>query len=371
MIKFRDILCEMELDKSGTWMDALEHSGCPAVVAYKDGKIGDLPTLLNSVVVVKSMLSVDKSAAIYRSIDIADILNTPITVKQLVRGLSLLELKTLVFKDGYEVGEVPEDELEKMRDRAKKQQFSVRSRQTNWAMALYRGKCPALVDFVAGKISKHDVLNSMVVVIGVNMKNVNHRIISTTQDRIKAGELDPSKRYKEKLDWNNSGVDVNALINHPILVRDLIETLSPVWLQNLVFSEKYEVTKKANDLSGADTRVMRQWYKLPERDDIQVQVALKAIGISDYDLNSLQGHGITHKNGIGNITGKKKKPFWARGDEYLWNVLELARKKFRERLKFVHGEYIATGKEDELRNLVRAWLIVQKLFKNKGYEFHK
>lgn len=241
--------------------------------------------------------------------------------------------------------------------------------------ALFRAGCPAVVDMKHGKITKNQALNSLVTVSGVGEYNFGKhkgrvKASQTAAEKLRTANNIYASLKGKPLKWEKSGVDVNKLINHPIKVSDLLFLMPVAFLQNLEFDKKYQVGHEIEDTGrmGDERGVMRQWSKLPEAENVGILSALEVLGMPMvvlYDMNPRFGHSKT-------VTKTRNlAAFWKQDHTFLWDVLEKAQQKFKEKLKRVHADSLITKNEDELRNLIRAWLIVRNGFKRRGFELLK
>lgn len=97
----------------------------------------------------------------------------------------------------------------------------------------------------------------------------------------------------------------------------------------------------------------------------KVQTALLILGIDPSLI-----YGVRHQvKGISyNPNSKVSGGFWSRGDEYLWNILEMAKNNYVSLIKKYHPDVSGPEGEQKARELNVAWNLVKTTFAKKGYD---
>jgi len=128
----------------------------------------------------------------------------------------------------------------------------------------------------------------------------------------------------------------------------------------------YDASSKFDIKSKNNIKLPRHNYTKSEKEKFKqnptvrstsIQTALFLLGIDDRILK--------------NKTGDRsvKKPFWKRSPEYLWNLLELAKRRYELEISHAHPD--VGGNSKRASQINSAWNLVKKLFAKHGYKLNK
>lgn len=115
---------------------------------------------------------------------------------------------------------------------------------------------------------------------------------------------------------------------------------------------------------------------------IQASMGLKMLGVNVHKIRYKVLSGGKSDSGLGNVAlrallkkatpgsnrGKRGNSMWEWGDNVLWEILETAKNNYKSLVKKYHPDR-AGGDTEKMALINRAWDVVVKMFKRKGFEF--
>jgi len=97
----------------------------------------------------------------------------------------------------------------------------------------------------------------------------------------------------------------------------------------------------------------------------RVSTALYILGVDPSMIYGLRNP----KKGIKyNSNTRVSGSIWSRSDEYMWEVLEMAKNNYMKLIKQFHPDIVGKEGEEKSKQLNIAWKIIQKAFSKRGYQ---